>query len=435
MSRCRTSASVRRTRAAALVSSLAMATASALSAGDDWPQFRGPGGQGHADGDALPLEWSSRKNVAWRAPVPGKGWASPIIHAGRVYLSTAVEGGGASRGDISLRLLALDAASGKGVWDVELFRRGASKAGPVHKKNSHASPTPLADGESIYVHYGANGTAAVGADGKVRWRNEELVYQPVHGCGGSPALVGELLIVSCDGAADPFVAALERRSGAIRWRTPRPRSSGKLFAFSTPLAIEVAGKTQVLSAGANWLVSYEPESGREIWRVGYDGYSVVPRPVFAHGLVFISTGYDSPTLLAVRPDGAGDVTGSHVAWSTSSQVSHNPSFIAAGDELYLVSDGGVATCFDARSGRRHWRERLGGNFSASPVLAGGKLYFLSEEGECTVLAAGKSFRRLARNEIGERTLASPAVAAGAIFIRGAEHLFRIQTPAAGAEKK
>jgi outer membrane protein assembly factor BamB len=215
----------------------------------------------------------------------------------------------------------------------------------------------------------------------------------------------------------------------VRWKTPRNTTAARKFSFSTPLAIEVDGATQVISPGSGFVAGYDPKDGREIWRARYgEGYSVITRPVFAHGLVFVSSSYDRPVVHAVKPAGAkGDVTDSHVAWTHPKGAPNTPSTLAVGDELYFVSDAGIATCVDARTGKVHWTERLGGGFSASPIAVEGRIYFLNEEGVATVLTAGKTFEVLAKNELGERTLASPAVTDNTLFLRSKSHLWRIGT--------
>jgi len=238
-------------------------------------------------------------------------------------------------------------------------------------------------------------------------------------------LYGGLLIVSCDGSDAAFVAALDARTGKVRWKTFRRQPFDQ--AYSTPLVIRVGDRDQIVSAGAFRAAAYDPETGRELWRVGYgDGFSNVPRPVYGHGLVYIATGFQQPSLLAVRADGAGDVTRTHVAWALRRAAPLTPSPLLAGDELYVVNDGGIATCLDAKTGETHWIQRLGGgDYSASPVLADGRVYFLSEGGMATVIAAGREFHKLSTNTVEGETLASMAVSAGSIFIRTDTHLYRI----------
>ncbi len=398
----------------------------------DWPQFRGPTGQGIAEGK-LPTEWSSTQNVAWKQAIPGLGWSSPIIQSGRVYLTTAVPVAKSPNADQSLQAFCLDAATGKVLWKKEVFKQAGATAPRIHDKNSHASPTPVTDGERLYVHFGHQGTAGLDLEGKVLWKNTSLRYQPVHGNGGSPILVDNLLVFSIDGSDKQWIVALDRKTGKVAWRTERRTDYFKKFSFSTPLLIEVNGRKQIISPGSGVVGAYDPKDGKEIWRVRYEGYSVVPRPVFGGGLVFISSGYERPNLLAIKPDGKGDVTDTHVAWTERRNAPHSSSPLFVGgssddqseDLLFLLSDLGVASCLDARTGRVHWQERLGGNHSASPLFADGKVYFQSEEGDTTVVRAGKTFERVARNSLDERSLASFAAADGALFIRTEKHLYRV----------
>jgi outer membrane protein assembly factor BamB len=273
----------------------------------------------------------------------------------------------------------------------------------------------------VYAHFGALGTAALTISGDILWRTH-LPYQPEYGDGGSPLLHGDLLIVNCDGADQAYVVALDTRTGAVRWKTSR-RASGS--AYTTPLLVRVGGREEVVSVGASSATAYDPATGAEIWRVSHFGSSTVPSPVYGHGLVYLASGFQAVTVLAVRADGAGDVTRTHVAWTMGRSAPLTPSPLLVGDELYLVNDTGIATCLDAATGRRHWQERLDGTYSASPVFADGRIYLLNEDGATTVIAPGTRFRRLATNALDGRTLASPAVSNGSIFIRTASYLYRI----------
>jgi outer membrane protein assembly factor BamB len=384
----------------------------------DWPQFRGPDGQGHATGQGFPLQWSESQHVQWKVPVPGRGWSSPVVAGARVWLTSATKVGK----DTSLRLMAFDLDSGRLALDVEVFKMRGTDL--LNAKNSHASPTPIVDGDRVYVHFGTQGTAALSTSGEPIWKTK-LYYESQHGNGGSPALVGDLLVVNCDGFDEAFVAAIDVRTGKTRWRTPRPEPHSQ--AYSTPLAIEVAGRRQIVSVGAFNTVAYDPQNGREIWRVHYEeGFSNVPRPVFGQGLVFVSTGFNQPSLLAVRPDGRGDVTRTHVAWRLSRGAPLTPSPLLDGDTLYVVSDNGIASALDARNGGVRWQQRLGNSFSASPVLADGRVYFLDEDGRTTVLKAGGSGETLATNALDGPALASMAVVPHAFIIRTGTHLYRIE---------
>lgn len=404
---------------------LLLVLAAAAGGAADWPQFRGPTGQGHASDEAVPLIWSETENVAWKVPVPGRGWSSPVIAGGLVWLTTAVTDREAGT---SLRLLSYDAGTGTVEMDVEVF--GIDDTTLLNQKNSFASPTPVIDpgSERVYVHFGAQGTAAVAIAGETRgevlWRTR-FPYTSQHGNGGSPILHEGLLIVSIDGYDTAFLVAVDAQTGDERWRAVRRAPISQ--AYSTPLAIRVGDAEQIVNVSAFRASAHEPATGREIWRVEYPGgFSNVSRPVYGHGLVYLSTGFNEPILLAVRPTGTGDVTDSEVAWRLRRGAPLTVSPVLVGDELYTVTDTGIATCIDALTGGIHWQHRLGGNHSASPIHAGGRIYLQNEEGLTTVIAPGPKFEQLARNELDGSTLASIAVSDDALFIRTGTHLYRIE---------
>jgi outer membrane protein assembly factor BamB len=406
-------------RAGALLLCVLYALASHLRspASGQWPQFRGVDGQGHSDEKGLPLEWSETRNIAWKVPVPGRGWSSPVIAGGRVWLTTATP----AKRDTSLRLIAFDAETGRTALDVEVFKAPGSML--LNPKNSFASPTPIVEGDRVYVHFGAEGTAALSTSGDIVWKTR-FSYESQHGNGGSPELVGDLLILNCDGFDQAFVVALDKRTGKTRWRADRREPHSQ--AYSTPLLIHTGDRDQLVSVGAFTASAYDPQNGKEIWRVSYpQGFSNVPRPVYGDGLVFIATGFNQPTLLAVRPDGKGDVTRSGVAWTLSRGAPLTPSPVIVGDELYVISDNGIASCLDARTGAVRWQQRLGNGYSASPLAADGRLYFLDEDGRTTVLKAGTSGEHLAENVLTGPALASIGVAGQSLFIRTASSLYRI----------
>lgn len=393
-----------------------------------WPQFRGPDGQGHASETGLPTTWSEKKNIVWKTPIPGQGWSSPSIQGDQIWLTSALDAGA------SLHALCVDRTTGAIRHDIEIFQK--QSPGRVHQKNGYASPTPVIVGERVFVHFGANGTACLSSAGAILWKTE-ISYYHHHGPGPSPILVGNKLILVCDGFTAPFydtvkrtppspqfVVALDVENGKEVWNKPRDGH----HSYGTPLAIDVAGRTQIVSPGGDRVIAYDAESGAEIWWCKYTGYSVIPRPVFGHGLVYVCTGYDAPaTILAIKPDGQGDVTSTHVAWKLrNAAVSLTPSPILVGEELYLVNDDGIATCFDAKSGKVHWRQRLGGNFSASPIESEGRLYFLGETGLMHIVEAGKKFKKIVTSGIDGPTYASPAVAGKSIFLRNGKFLYRIE---------
>ncbi len=404
-----------KTRCAAVLVCLMACGKMVFAAPAEWPQFRGPDGQGHATAKELPSAWSELENIRWKVEVPGLGWSSPAVAAGQIWLTTAVESEG------TLRALCFDRDSGELVHDVEVFR--LPDLGRVNNKNSHASPTPVIDGSNVYVHFGAHGTACLSTDGQIVWK-KRLEYDHRHGPGGSPVVWRDLLIVSCDGTDVQYTVALDRRTGEARWKAEHPGDQ----AYSTPLLIRVNGEDQVVTSGGHQLVAYAPADGRELWRCRHGGHSVVPRPSFANGLVYFCTGYWTPALVAVRPDGEGDVTESHVAFSVRRGIPHSPSPLVVGERLYIVSDLGVLSCAGAKDGKEIWHQRLRGNFSASPTLADQKIYIVAEDATTYVLAPGDQFKLLATNHLDGRALASPAFVGQAIFLRTDTHLYRIEAP-------
>ena len=393
---------------------LALLLPTAVAGAGDWTEFRGPGQQGHSDELGLPLTWSPTEHVVWKTDIPGLGWSSPAIAGGKIWLTTGVDDGR------SLRVLRLDAASGAAEQSIEVF--APAEPGSVHAKNSHASPTPVIDGERVFVHFGSHGTACLSREGEILWKTK-LDYNHRHGPAGSPVVVGDLLVIACDGTDVQFVVALDKATGQEVWR--KPRVEGRM-AYSTPTVVTVEGKPLVVSCGGEFVVAFAPENGEERWRFRYPGgYSNVPRPVTGFGLAFVSSGYDTPVFYALPLDGTGELGDDRVAWKSTKAAPRNASPLLVGDELYLVSDNGVISCLDARSGDIHWQERLGGDCTASPLLADGRIYITDENGVTKVIASGKTFQELATNELPGRTLASLAAADGALFLRTDTALYRL----------
>lgn len=382
--------------------------------GGDWTEFRGPGQQGHADETGLPLTWSAADHVVWKTDIPGLGWSSPAVAGGKVWLTTGVDDGR------QLRVLRLDAATGAIEASIEVFT--PADPGSVHSKNSHASPTPVIEGDRVFVHFGSHGTACLSTDGTILWKTK-LDYNHRHGPAGSPVVAGNLLIIACDGTDVQFVVGLDKATGREVWR--QPRGEGRM-AYSTPTLTAVEGQPLVVSCGGEFVIAYVPGSGEERWRFRYPGgYSNVPRPVTGFGMAFVSSGYDTPVFYALPLDGKGELGDDRVAWKTTKGVPRNASPLVVGEELYMVSDNGVISCLDARSGDVHWQERLGGDCTASPLYADGRIYITDENGLTKVIAPGKTYQLLATNELPGRTLASLAAADGAIFLRTDTALYRL----------
>ena len=392
--------------------------------GSPWPQFRGPGGQGHVAG-AVPDEWGEGKNVAWKTPLAGKGWSSPVIAGGKVWVTTAVPAAG---GGHSLRVVGVDAQSGAVRHDVELFT--VAELVPLHARNTPASPTPAVVGGRVIASFGSDGVGCVdAATGTVVWRTAAFKVDYQTGPGSSPVPYKDRVILPCDGADAQFVVALDAATGAVAWKTDRPaaakRAPNERRAFSTPLVITAGGRDQVVIPGAHCVYAYDPDTGAELWRVAYTGFSNVPRPVFAHGLVYVSSGYYSHELTAIRPDGRGDVTDTHVAWRYKKGVPNVPSPVVVGDRLVMVSDQGVATCLDARTGTPQWTERLPGSYTASPLARGDAVYAFADDGKAVVFRAADEYVELGRNQLAGRVHATPAAVGDSLIVRTDAALYRL----------
>lgn len=403
-----------------------------LNADEEWTQFRGPRGDGSTTQKSLPRTWSETENVTWYTPIPGLGWSSPVIAGNRIYLTSSVASDPSSdkalQSPQELRLICLDIKTGKIDFVRELVEQGKD-APSIHAKNSHASPTPVVEGDRLFLHFGHQGTFCTDLEGQVIWSNRDHAYPPVHGNGASPIIVDNLLVVTCDGSSDPYTLALDKRTGKEVWRTGRVIDSPRKFSFSTPSLIEVNDAKQIISVGSDIVQAITPSSGEVLWWFRFDGYSVIPKPLYHEGTVFLSTGYGSTILLAIDPTGQGDVTETHLKWKYKSQtVPQTPSLLGFGNQIVMVGDNGVAMGFTADKGKELWKKRLGGNFSASPLLAGDMAYFQSEEGDATLLELsndGKPPKEIAKNHLPSRTFASYAVVGNDLLIRNEEGIYRI----------
>lgn len=395
----------------------------AAAIGADWPQFLGPNyrSEAHPEID-LPREWSESTNVAWRTDIPGLGWSTPVIVGDAIYLTTAVE-----RPDsgFDLQLVNIDAGGGKIRWRKTVFAEPAD-APDIHKKNSHASPTPVVEGDRIYTHFGHQGTACLDRHtGEMIWSNREHTFNPVHGNGGSPLLVDGLLVFTCDGSESPYTVALDAASGRDVWRVDRGVTADRPFSFCTPIALEVDGQTQIVSTGSN-IVQAIDTAGNVVWSVRFEGFSVTPRPLYVEGLVILSTGFMTPQMLAIDPSGQGDVTDTHVRWRSDAKAPNTPSPVVIGGVLLIVSDSGIASGLDVQTGETLWRQRLGGNYSATPLVRGDMAYLLSEEGVCQIARVSRDgIEVLGKNQLPGRTFASPTPLGNRLLIRNEQTLFAI----------
>ena len=381
-----------------------------------WARWRGPSGQGLVDGKGYPDTWSATENVVWKVPVPGSGNSSPIVWRDLVLLTTAADNGNEAS------ILAYRRSDGQRLWEAAV---PPGRPDRPHNKNGYASATVVTDGQRIYASFGGRGLMAVDMGGKQVWHTAIGRVENYHGPAGSPLLYKNSVILYQDQRAGSFVAAFDKATGKQLWKTARDAQVG----WGTPIAIRVGDHDELIVHGQNRVVAYNPDSGAELWRCGGSTFEVIPTPVVGYGMLFCSSGRAGPTL-AIRPGGKGDVTGTHVAWTTPRGSPFVPSPILYGDLLYTINDmQSIVSAFDARTGTSLWQGRLGvatrEGFSASPVAMDGKVFFTNDEGETFVLRAGKTFELLHVNRIGERTLASPALVDGRWYIRTAQHLYAI----------
>ncbi|MHC4502764.1 MAG: MGH1-like glycoside hydrolase domain-containing protein [Planctomycetota bacterium] len=402
-----------------------------VTAGGNWPEFRGPSGDGRSASAGLPLRWSETENVAWKTAIHDAGWSSPVVWGDQVWTTTAKKDGK------HLFAVCIDRNTGKVLHDIKVF--DVARPQKVNALNSHASPTPAIEKGRIYVHYGAYGTACLDtATGKKLWECRDLECDHHMGPGSSVILFNRMLIFNVDGIDVQYVIALDKATGKTVWKTRRSVDYSRVHkycrkAFSTPSVIRVNGQLQLVSPGAKAVIAYAPDTGDEIWKVRHNGWSMVARPVAGRGLVFVVTDYDRPELWALRPDGRGDVTGTHVAWKIRKDVPSTPSLLLVDGLLYMVSDKGRASCIDAKSGEVVWKERVGGRYFASPIYAEGRIYLFNRKAEATVIETGREFKTLATNALDGTTLqATPAVSGNALFLRTATHLYRIEDAAGRA---
>jgi outer membrane protein assembly factor BamB len=423
-------------------------SASAI-ADDEWPQFRGPNGQGVTSLTGLPLTWSETDNVVWKATIPGEGHSSPVISGDQIWLTTAIaeplseaemqqrlaavknSQGLSLAGTLSLQALCLSRDTGRILHQVTLFTIETPE--PKHALNSYASPTPVICRDRVFFHFGTYGTAAVNREtGAMLWKNDRLKLDHQNGPGSSPVVWEDLMIVHLDGTDSQSIAALKQETGEIAWQTKR---SGEMDptpelqkAYGTPLLVELQDRPLVISPAANWVYAYDARDGKEVWKASYGklGFSTVPRPVVVGDTVYVATSYMQSRLLAVNMTGIGDVTSSHIRWMSDKQIPQKPSLVAWDGKLYFVSDKGIVRCLNAETGDEVWFERLPGDYSASPLAAEGRLYFCNQDGVCTVLRAGDQFEVLATNKLDSAIMASPAAAGQSLFLRTATALYRVE---------
>jgi hypothetical protein len=405
----------------------------ALAATDSWPDYRGPYCNGHAIGEGVPLSWSESENIVWKTYLHGRGWSTPVLWGDQLWMTTAREDGR------EMYVLCVDRREGRIVLDKKLF--DVSHPDPLgNELNSYASPSPTIEPGRVYVHFGSYGTACLDTnDGEIVWQRRDLPCNHFRGPASSPILFEDLLIFHMDGSDLHYIVALDKQTGATRWKTPRSTDYGDLLpdgkprgdgdfrkAFNTPLLIEIDGQEMLVSPSAKAIYGYDPRTGRELWQVRHDCHSTAPRALFDGQRVYVVTGSGPTELLAIDPRGQGDITETHVVWRQSRQIPKRSSPLLVDGLIFGCSDNGVATCIEADSGRQVWQHRLGGEFSASLVYVDGRIYCFNQQGSSWVIAPGRRYHELAQNRLDDGCMASPLVVDNAIYVRTRSHLYRIE---------
>ena len=406
-----------------------------LAPADNWPQFRGAEGTGHATARNLPDRWSEKENIVWKTAIHDRGWSSPVIYGNQIWLTTA------SKDGRQLFALCLDRQTGQIIRDLKLFEVATPQY--AHPFNSYASPTPVIEDGRVYITFGSPGTACIDTKSfRVIWQRADIECNHFRGAGSSPIIFRNLLLMHYDGSDHQFAIALDKRTGRTVWQTRRtvdfrdlnekgvPAAEGDYRkAFATPHVATINGRLEMISLGSRAAYGYDPLTGRELWRVEeHEQFSASTRPVLGHGMIFFPTGFSVGQLFAVKTGGSGNITGSHVAWRYKRGVSNKPSILLIDDLIYMIGDTGILSCLEAKSGALVWMKRIGGEFSASPIYADGKIYLIDEAGKSTVIRPGREFDLVAENMLEEGALASPAAVNGALFIRTRTHLYRIAKP-------
>jgi outer membrane protein assembly factor BamB len=404
-----------------------------VQASDHWPQFRGPDGTGHSDVTGLPVTWSETENILWKTAIHDRGWSSPVVFGKQIWLTTA------SKDGTQLYALCLDRDTGKILKDLKLFNVATPQY--AHPFNTYASPTPAIENGRVYITFGSPGTACIDTKSfKVLWQRTDFECNHFRGSGSSPVIFQNRLLMHFDGSDRQYVVALDKRTGKTLWQTKRSidfkdlDTNGKIQAdgdlrkaFATPQVAQLNGRWEMISLGAKAAYSYDPFTGKELWRVEERAqHSASTRPVIGHGMIFFPTGFSAGQLYAVKIGGNGLLDDSAVAWKYKRSVSNKPSILLVDDLIFMIGDTGIATCLEAKTGTQVWQQRIGGEYSASPVYADGKLWFFSEEGKTTVLKPSRTFEKLGESQLGDGFLASPALAVKAFYLRSRSHLYRIE---------
>ncbi len=404
---------------------LSSLVATPLIAADHWPQYRGPHGNGISDSQNVPITWSETENIRWKVPIHDKGWSSPVVWGDQIWLTTARADGKA------FYAMCLDLKTGKVIHDKELF----TETNPAfcHDFNSYASPTPAIEEGRVYVHFGSHGTLCLDTKtADILWERKDLKCDHYRGPGSSVTLYKDWLFLIFDGFDVQYVVALDKKTGQTVWKKDRgiayTTTNGDLKkAYATPAILEIKGHAEVICPSAEATQAFDPATGEEIWRVTHGGMNAAARPVFGNGLIYLTSGHNM-NLLAVKQGLRGKIDKDGIAWRVIKGVPTRPSLLLLKDLLFMVSDNGIASCLDAKTGKTHWQERISGDFSASPVYANGHIYFADQNGKTYVIAADKTFKQVALNRLPSGCMASPAIVGDNLLLRTKTHLYCIGKP-------
>lgn len=398
----------------------------------NWTHFRGSGMNGHAQVKTAPLHWSATENIVWKVPVKGLGWSSPVVFGEQVWLTSAAEDGK------EFYTLCFDINTGNLLNEKTIFT--SSEPQRIHNTNSYATPTPCIENGFVYVHYGTFGTACINTTNfEVVWKRTDMPCQHMQGPASSPILHNNLLIVHLEGTEDPYVAALDKKTGETVWKSIRPKEIYDTLqpvyrkSYQTPIVIEANGRELLISNASYMCFAHDVNTGEVVWTMEYGYDSTVSQPLYWNGLVFVNSGWvfidNKPFFTrqyAIDPTGKGDVTKTHVKWMYEDEFPQLPTPVIVDGKMYFVHDRGIASCIDAKTAQLIWKQELKGNFNSSPVYAAGNLYFFNVKGECTIVKPGNTFEMVAQNLIGETVKAVPAFVDNGMILRTDKNLYLIR---------
>ena len=409
--------------------SITLALCPVIEANEQWSQFRGHYGNGIIKSTSAPINWSDDTNIDWKTPIHDRGWSSPVIWNDQIWMTTATKDGN------KMYAICVNKLSGKIEHDIHVFDVKSPQA--ITNENTYASPTPVVEEGRVYVHFGTYGTACISTkDGQILWKRRDLNCDHEIGAGpaSSPFIYNNFLIFNVDGRDVQYVIALNKETGETAWKTNRSVDFSDVQvnqrkAYGTPFIIPRGNSNQMVSIGAKGVYSYDPENGKELWKAEHRGWSIAPRPVYGEGLVFTMIDRDRPEMWAIKPNGSGDITETHIEWKETKRMPPRASPIIIKGLLFVVDRNGYISCIEAKTGKSIWQKRMKGRFSASPILANNLIYFFNEDTVCTIIKPTRELVIVAENKLSsDKLMATPAFDENSIYIRTENNLYRIKEP-------